>query len=81
MRGTGEGVPADEIADVLKVSRSSIFDWQKTYRAHGADALRTKKARGPKSRLSDGQLSQLYRLIVGNDPRQLSFGLALWTGE
>ena len=24
-------------------------------------------------------MSQLYRLIVGNDPRQLSFGLALWT--
>src|SRR5580692_7476962 len=73
------GVSVDEIAEVLKVSRSSIFDWQKTYRAHGADALRAKKTRGPKSKLSDGQLSQLYRLIVGNDPRQLSFGLALWT--
>ena len=24
-------------------------------------------------------MSQLYRLIVGNDPRQLSLGLALWT--
>jgi transposase len=74
-----KGVSVDEIAEVLKVSRSSIFDWQKSYRALGADALRTKKTRGPKSRLSDGQLSQLYRLVVGNDPRQLSFGLALWT--
>lgn len=74
-----KGVSADEIAEVLKVSRSSIFEWQKTYRAHGADALRTKKTRGPKSKLSDSQLSQLYRLVVGNDPRQLSFGLALWT--
>jgi transposase len=74
-----KGISVDEIAEVLKVSRSSIFDWQKTYRAHGADALRTKKTRGPKSKLSSGQLSQLYRLIVGNDPRQLSFGLALWT--
>lgn len=74
-----KGISVDEIAAVLKVSRSSIFDWQKTYRSHGADALRTKKTRGPKSKLSDGQLSQLYRLIVGNDPRQLSFGLALWT--
>lgn len=74
-----KGVSVDEIAEVLKVSRSSIFDWQRTYRAHGADALRTKKTRGPKSKLSDGQLSQLYRLVVGNDPRQLSFGLALWT--
>jgi transposase len=74
-----KGISVDEIAEVLKVSRSSVFDWQKTYRAHGPDALRTKKTRGPKSKLSDGQLSQLYRLIVGNDPRQLSFGLALWT--
>lgn len=74
-----QGVSADEIAKVLKVSRSSIFEWQKTYRAHGPEALRTKKTRGPKSKLSDGQLSQLYRLIAGNDPRQLSFGLALWT--
>jgi transposase len=73
------GIDVDAIAEVLKVSRSSIFDWQKTYRAHGPDALRTKKTRGPESKLSDGQLSQLYRLIVGNDPRQLSFGLALWT--
>lgn len=73
------GVSADDIVKVLKVSRASVFEWQKTYRAHGAEALRTKKTRGPKSRLDDGQMSQLLRLIVGNDPRQLSFGLALWT--
>jgi transposase len=73
------GIPADEVAKVLKVSRASIFEWQKAYRARGPEALRTKKTRGPKSKLDDGQMSQLYRLIVGNDPRQLSFGLALWT--
>src|ERR1700744_281078 len=74
-----KGISVDEIAEILKVSRSSIFDWQKTHRAHGAEARRTKGTPGPKSKLSDGQLSQLYRLIVGNDPRQLSFGMALWT--
>jgi transposase len=74
-----QGVSADEIAKVLKVSRSSVFEWQKAYRAHGPQALRTKRTRGPDSKLSDGQLSQLYRLVAGNDPRQLSFGLALWT--
>ena len=74
-----KGVSVDDISAVLKVSRSSVFEWQKTYRAHGAEALRTKGTPGPKSKLSDGQLSQLYRLIVGNDPRQLSFGMALWT--
>lgn len=75
------GISADQVAKVLKVSRASVFEWQKAYRAHGAEALRTKKTRGPESKLSDGQMSQLYRLIVGNDPRQLSFGLALWTRE
>ena len=73
------GISADDITKVLKVSRSSVFEWHKVYRAHGAEALRTKKTRGPKSKLDSGQMSQLYRLIVGNDPRQLSFGLALWT--
>lgn len=73
------GSSADEIAKILKVSRASLFEWQKLYRAHGAEGLRTKKTRGPKSKLDDSQMSQLYRLIVGNDPRQLSFGLALWT--
>jgi transposase len=46
---------------------------------HGKEALRTKKTRGPASKMTDGQMSQLYRLITGSDPRQLSFGLALWT--
>jgi transposase len=73
------GISADDVAKVLKVSRASLFEWQKTYRAHGAEALRTKKARGPKSKLDDGQMSQLYRLIAENDPRRLSFGPALWT--
>lgn len=73
------GISVDHVTRVLKVSRSSVFEWQKIYRAHGAEALRTKKTRGPKSRLDDGQMSQLYRLIAGCDPRQLSFGLALWT--
>jgi transposase len=72
-------VSADEIIKVLKVSRASVFEWQKLYRAHGPEALKTKKTRGPKSKLDDGQMSQLYRLIVDSDPRQLSFGLALWT--
>jgi len=73
------GVSADEVAKVLKVARSSVFDWWNTYRLHGREALRTKKTRGPESKLSPGQMSQLYRLITGNNPRQLSFGLALWT--
>jgi transposase len=74
-----KGIQADQITQVLKVSRSSIFEWQKQYRQYGPEGLRTKKTRGPKSKLNDAQMQQLYLIIVGNDPRQLSFGLALWT--
>lgn len=73
------GIAADEIAKVLRVSRSSVFEWQKMYRAHGAEALRTKKTRGPEPKLSGSQMSQVCRLMVGIDPRQYSFGPALWT--
>jgi transposase len=80
-RALETGTPAEEIVKFLKVSRSSVFEWQKAYRAHGAGALRTKKTRGPESKLSNSQLALLFSLIAGHDPRQLSFGLALWTRE
>jgi transposase len=74
-----KGISADDVAEVLKVSRASVFGWRKAYRARGAEALRTKKSRGPEPKLDDGQMSQLYRLVAENDPRRLSFGPALWT--
>jgi|SRR5579875_1858196 len=46
-----KGVSPDEVAKVLEVSRSSIFEWQKIPVTR-ADALRTKKNRGPESKLS-----------------------------
>ncbi|TDD89286.1 IS630 family transposase [Actinomadura darangshiensis] len=45
----------------------------------GPESLRTKKARGSDGKLSEAQLRELYALLVGADPRQLSFGFALWT--
>jgi transposase len=73
-----KGISPDDVALVLKVGRSTVFEWQKLYREHGPQALRTKKIRGPRANLNDEQMSELLRYIDG-DPRQLSFGLALWT--
>ena len=38
-----------------------------------------KKTPGPASRLSPTQLSKLYAIITGSDPRQLQFDFGLWT--
>jgi transposase len=67
------------VADVLGVSRSSVFEWQKKYRESGLAALSTRFASGRPTVLSDEQMVKLYSLIAGKDPRQLSFGMALWT--
>ncbi|MEU7863373.1 IS630 family transposase [Nonomuraea sp. NPDC049141] len=74
-----QGESADEVARILNVSRRSLFGWQRDYRERGEEGLRTKKTRGPDSKLTAEQMSSLYALLVGCDPRQLSFGLALWT--
>jgi transposase len=73
------GKPPNVVAEILGVSRSSVFAWQKSYRAGGLAALSTKFASGRPTSLSDKQMLTLYSLIAGNDPRQLSFGMALWT--
>lgn len=73
------GYSADAVADILEVGRSSVFSWQAMYRQDGLAALSTKFASGRPTTLSDQQMMQLYSLIVGRDPRQHSFGVALWT--
>jgi transposase len=73
------GRSPEMVAEFLGVSRSSVFDWQKKYREGGPAALSTKFASGRPTVLSDTQMMILYSMIVGKDPRQYSFGFALWT--
>ena len=74
-----EGAAPDLVAKFLGVSRSSVFEWQRKYREGGLSALSTKFASGRPTFLSDKQTLQLRSFIVGRDPRQFSFGVALWT--
>jgi transposase len=73
------GKSPELVAEILGVSRSSVFDWQKKYREGGLAALSTKFASGRPTVLSDRQMMRLRAMIVGGDPRQHSFGFALWT--
>lgn len=73
------GKSPEVVAEILDVSRSSVFEWQKKYREGGLSALSTKLASGRPTVLSDEQLTLLYSMIVGHDPRQYDLGYALWT--
>jgi transposase len=73
------GNNADIVAEMFQVSRAMLFRWQQKYDQGGPVALGTKKTRGPASRLSPTQISQLYAIITGCDPRQMQFDFGLWT--
>ena len=75
------GKSPEEIAEIMDVGRSTIFEWQKKYREGGLAALSTKFASGRPTTLSDQQMMRLYSLIEGNDPRQYRFAFALWTRQ
>lgn len=74
-----DGKSPELVAEILGVSRASVFEWQKKYREGGLAALSTKFASGRPTVLSDQQMMRLRSFIVGKDPRQFSFGVALWT--
>jgi len=59
------GKSPEMVAEILEVSRSSVFDWQKKYREGGLAALSTKFASGRPTVLSDQQMMRLYSMIVG----------------
>jgi transposase len=63
------------------VNRSTVYGWLAWFREGGEAALRARLVPGRPQKLSGSQIARLYELIVGRDPRQLSFAFALWTRE
>ena len=74
-----EGNEAAVVAKMFNVSRAMLFRWQQKYDQGGPVALETKKTAGARFRLSLTQLSKLYAIITGSDPRQLEIDFGLWT--
>lgn len=75
------GAHPEDVADVLGLHRKTVYGWLARYREGGKEALRAKPVPGRPRKLLGPQIARLYGLIVGRDPRQLSFAFALWTRE
>jgi transposase len=75
------GAHPEDVAAALGLHRKTVYDWLAKYREGGTDALRARPVPGRPPKLGGPQLSRLYALIAGQDPRQLQFEFALWTRE
>ena len=74
-----DGHAPDEVADILGVSRASVFGWLSLYRGGGWDGLDARKRGGRPRKLTGPQMTWIYRTITGKSPLQLNFPFALWT--
>jgi len=61
--------------------RSTVYGWGRAYHAGGWVVLRVRQAPGARPKLTPRQQAQLRRRIIGKDPRQLQFEVALWTRD
>lgn len=73
-----QGYTREQVASILDVAESSVYEWQGKFREGGLAALSTKIASGRKRLLTDKQLLQLHKWLCGN-PRQVQFDFGLWT--
>jgi transposase len=77
----GKGAHPEDVAAALGLHRKTVYDWLAKYREGGTDALRARPVPGRPPKLGGPELSRLFTLIVGRDPRQSQFDFALWTRE
>jgi transposase len=76
-----QGAHPEDVAAALGLHRKTVYDWLAKYREGGMDALKARAVPGRPPKLGGPQLSRLYALIAGQDPRQMQFEFALWTRE
>jgi transposase len=67
------------VAASLEIHAGSVARWMAQYREGGEASLASTTASGRPPKLGARQVDQLRRIIIGKNPLQLNFGVALWT--
>jgi len=79
MQRVAAGEPIHVVARSLQVHPNTVSKWKSRLTQGGEDALSSTKACGPQPTLDDRQVKRLTKTVVGKNPQQLNFGVALWT--
>ena len=73
--------PYSEVAEIMRVGESTIFEWWRNYRREGDSGIETKETPGRPSSLSVRQMQELGALVAGTTPSQFDYGVELWTRD
>jgi transposase len=77
-----EGWTAEEIADLLHVSRQTIYNWVGRFQQRGDLDLPGRLGDAPRPgrpRAGDGLLDHLIAEVIDSDPRALGYRSTVWT--
>lgn len=76
-----EGESPEVVIKSLGMDRTNIYNWLKTYKKHGFEGLKEKKAPGKEPILKKQQLNWVFNRVKNKNPLQLKFPFALWTRD
>lgn len=74
-----EGESPTRIAKSYGVSNVSVHRWVKKSREQGAESLAPVPKSGRPRKMTPEEEQEVYRWVVGGDPRQLGLDFGLWT--
>ncbi len=77
-----EGEPVDEVADLLHVSRRTVYNWVSRFRERAGLDLRDRLGDAPRSgrpRTGDGVIDLPVAEVIDSDPRALGYRSTAWT--
>ena len=84
IRLRSQGKTYQEIADIVGVSRNTVWKWCRKYKAEGIKALKSKprgRPLGTRRAMTADQEAEIQTLICDNTPDQMKLTFALWTRQ
>jgi len=76
-----EGESPERVARALQISRAAVYGWLARYRQGGWGTLDARKRGGRPHKLDGNALKWIYDTVTTENPLQLKFTFALWTGK
>ena len=75
------GEKPSAVAASLGLCRTSVYPWIRAYNKKGAQGIASRKACGPKPKLTEAHCERVKKWIIGKDPRQFGLEFGLWTRQ